>query len=520
MRFAPYLLIFLTATILFSQNRGFKIVDNEGKEKGSFGVSWALIIGINDYKEGEIPKLKHAVNDAVGIKELLTQFQGFENEKVLTLLNSNASKDNIIESFEFLKKNVTTEDRIVVFFAGHGITMSTPGGREKGYILPVDAKTTEYAATCLSVDQLNEWSEQINAKHIYFVMDACYGGTIFTRANSLSANAQEYYDIVTSRVARQAITAGGRDQQVLDIGNENHSVFTYHFISGIRDGLADLNGDGIITASEIASYVAPNVSASSKNQQTPEYGSVAGSQGGEFVFLAPKTSFKKIPFGAEKNNISFNDMLENENKMSISIERVFSTETAYQIGFKYPFNVQKLTKKSIVFFLIPNIYGLYVGTINSIEFSKSENWSTGGPSGTLHFHYNYKVIYIKGELLYEIVDLKEFQIFANIGLLMFNSMSGQTEIQGFEVGQTTFVRKELKTSTKGGGPLLSSGVNVRYRIGVVAISADWSYVFNKPTYYLHSIGEGPSINPSFYDNWQDHTNHNNINYTLGIEFLF
>ncbi len=55
-------------------------------------------------------------------------------------------------------------------------------------------------------------------------------------------------------------------------------------------GKGDLNGDGLITGTELAAYVAPAVAAVA--QQTPAFGSLPGSQGGEFVFeLAENPEF-------------------------------------------------------------------------------------------------------------------------------------------------------------------------------------------------------------------------------------
>jgi tetratricopeptide (TPR) repeat protein len=51
-------------------------------------------------------------------------------------------------------------------------------------------------------------------------------------------------------------------------------------------GKADLNGDGMITATELAAYVAPAVSSVSR--QTPAFGSLPGSEGGDFVFELPE----------------------------------------------------------------------------------------------------------------------------------------------------------------------------------------------------------------------------------------
>ena len=68
-------------------------------------------------------------------------------------------------------------------------------------------------------------------------------------------------------------------------GPGGHSVFTYYLINGLTTGAADLNGDGIITSSEIEAYVAPRVTAETNSSQTPEYGILGGDMGGDFIFL-------------------------------------------------------------------------------------------------------------------------------------------------------------------------------------------------------------------------------------------
>ncbi|MNT18599.1 lipoprotein NlpI [compost metagenome] len=61
-------------------------------------------------------------------------------------------------------------------------------------------------------------------------------------------------------------------------------MFTWVLLQALA-GKGDLNGDGLITGTELAAYVAPAVSAVS--HQTPAFGSLPGSQGGEFVFQVP-----------------------------------------------------------------------------------------------------------------------------------------------------------------------------------------------------------------------------------------
>ena len=119
-------------------------------------------------------------------------------------------------------------------------------------------------------------AEGLGARHVFFVMDACYSGLGLARGGSdrfLKDNAQ--------RIGRQMLTAGGADQMVADGGPGGHSVFTWTLLQAL-DGKADSNGDGVLTATEIAAYVAPSVAKISL--QTPAFGSLPGSEGGDFVF--------------------------------------------------------------------------------------------------------------------------------------------------------------------------------------------------------------------------------------------
>jgi uncharacterized caspase-like protein len=131
--------------------------------------------------------------------------------------------------------------------------------------------------------EIQNIAESLPAKHALFVMDACYSGLGLTRG---AANASFLRDNA-KRLGRQMLTAGGTDQLVSDGGPNGHSVFTWTLLQGLG-GKADLNGDSLITGTELAAYVAPAVS--SVSQQTPAFGSLPGSEGGEFVFELPEES--------------------------------------------------------------------------------------------------------------------------------------------------------------------------------------------------------------------------------------
>jgi hypothetical protein len=288
-------------SICFPQERGIGLRESEKANFQSFYKnSWAVVIGINDYIRA--PKLKYAVRDAEEFTEVLVNYYGFKRENIVKLINREATKENIMKAFDKLRSKAGKEDRVLVFFAGHGITVSLPDGREKGYILPVDGSQDELITSAISTDQLSEISQLIKAKHLFFIMDACYGGLIFARAQPLSPSALDYLEVISTRRARKALTAGGRDQTVLDTGPGGHSVFTYYLINGLKNRTADLNGDGIITSGELNEYVAPRVTAESNRSQTPEYGILAGDMGGDFVFIP--SEFIVVPKEA-RNSVDF-----------------------------------------------------------------------------------------------------------------------------------------------------------------------------------------------------------------------
>ena len=246
-----------------------------------YAQSWAVVIGIDDYQHW--PKLQYAVNDAEAIRSQLVQQFGFEPDHVLVLKDKDATRNGILALFEErLNHELAKDDRLLVFFAGHGATRQLSSGRTLGYIVPVDSTPDQFAVDAIPMTEIQDMAESLVAKHILFVMDACYSGLGLTRGavqhsgNFLKDNAR--------RIGRQMLTAGGADQMVADGGPNGHSVFTWAVLQGLA-GKADLNGDGIITATELAAYVAPAVAGMSS--QTPAFGSLPGSEGGEFVLELP-----------------------------------------------------------------------------------------------------------------------------------------------------------------------------------------------------------------------------------------
>lgn len=246
-----------------------------------YANSWAIVVGIDKYQKW--PQLQYAVRDAEGVGQMLVQKFGFAPERVLTLKNEQATRTGILAAFHdrLAHGKLQPNDRIFVFFAGHGATRKLSSGRDLGYIVPVDADPDKLATDAIPMTEIQNIAESLPAKHALFVMDACYSGLGLTRGGANGAFLRDN----ARRLGRQMLTAGGTDQLVSDGGPNGHSVFTWTLLQALG-GKGDLNGDGLITGTELAAYIAPAVS--SVSQQTPAFGSLPGSEGGEFVFELPE----------------------------------------------------------------------------------------------------------------------------------------------------------------------------------------------------------------------------------------
>ena len=100
--------------------------------------SYALIIGIDKYQN--VSNLDYAVKDANSIATLLRDNFNFPSNNIKTLLNDEATFFNIRNSLEDISLSAKANDRVLIFFAGHGETEDLPDGGEMGYLLPIDGK--------------------------------------------------------------------------------------------------------------------------------------------------------------------------------------------------------------------------------------------------------------------------------------------------------------------------------------------------------------------------------------------
>ncbi|WP_449418578.1 nSTAND1 domain-containing NTPase [Phormidium nigroviride] len=271
-----------------------------------FKRSLAVVLGINDYQNGISP-LRTATNDA---KELARIFKEHHNYDVKLLLDTEVTREKLqILLLETLPKEVGENDRILFYFAGHGIALDNDDG-PAGYVIPQDAQPGD-SSTFVPMQQVHDAIASLPCRHLLAILDCCFAGAFrWAATRDLLAYPevihQERYDRFIKDPAWVAITSASHDQKALDSLSlkddrgisGNHSPFAEALFDGLR-GSADLfpppkdgqpSGDGVITATELFLYVRDRVepdSAEQRHRQTPGMWPLAKHDKGEFIFLVP-----------------------------------------------------------------------------------------------------------------------------------------------------------------------------------------------------------------------------------------
>lgn len=286
--------------------------------KTHYTGSRALIIGIDNYVHAS--PLSYAVNDAVEVKDALLEEFGFADSDICFLTDRDATRSRIEQAFHrFTRDEVGVDERIFVFFAGHGMTRTGYRG-EVGFLVPHDGKPDDLD-TLIRWDYLTRNSELVRAKHLLFVMDACYGGLALSR--NLQPGATRFLKDMMLRYSRQVLTAGKANEVVADAGGPlpNHSVFTGHLLEGMRGAAA--SAAGTITAAGLMAYVYAKVASDRDSNQTPHFGHFEGD--GDFIFKAQSLSALEMGIEADKDEliaIPYPDRSEVQESVESKIQKI------------------------------------------------------------------------------------------------------------------------------------------------------------------------------------------------------
>ena len=280
---------------LFSQtNRGMKTISvrtRTGKEIQLYKNSYALVIGNGSYTNHWDP-LNGALTDVEEVETLLKK-HGFH-----VTLKKDLTKAKFDRAFaEFvLKSGEDANSRLLFYYAGHSYTRKSATDEDLGYLVMVDAPAPEtdkvgFELESIPMESLVIQAEKILARHVLFVFDSCFSGTVLN-VRDRHPPSESISDRVQYPV-RQFITAGRAGEVVPD-----HSDFKQAFLDLLDGRAPEPFPDGYITGEELGLYLKNQVPVYNPAQH-PQYGKIRNPKldKGDFVFVLPKEEAPPPPKG-------------------------------------------------------------------------------------------------------------------------------------------------------------------------------------------------------------------------------
>jgi formylglycine-generating enzyme required for sulfatase activity len=232
--------------------------------------SYALVIGVDDYQH--LQPLSTAVRGARDLADLLEDRFDF---KVTLLADADATRAGITGWLDSMRLNAGPDDRLLIYFAGHGVSI---GGKQGHLALP--ESRPDLLSSMLRMREVLDYAEVMTTKHLLFILDACFGGL------ALPVYRGGFEDKAAAALVQeravQVMTAGDEDERVPDgYGPGNlYSLFTWLVMEGL-EGKA--TSHGVLTARTLYEHVRTNTAEIAGNALTPLLREALGSKG-DFVF--------------------------------------------------------------------------------------------------------------------------------------------------------------------------------------------------------------------------------------------
>ena len=238
-------------------------------EKFSFGEYHALIVAVQNYTYKSVTDLDYPIQDAKQVMNTLIDNYTFDRNNVYFL--ENPDRGEILKKFTELRRKLTDEDNLLIFYAGHGYWDED---ERQGYWLPKNADWND-RSDWLSNSVLRDKIRALKTKHTLLISDACFSGGIFRVREAFISpdmSIQKIYEMPS----RKAMTSGA----LLTVPDK--SVFVEFLVKRLKN-----NQERYLYSEKLYVNMRDAVINNSPTNQTPQFGVIgsAGDEGGDFVFV-------------------------------------------------------------------------------------------------------------------------------------------------------------------------------------------------------------------------------------------
>jgi WD40 repeat protein len=224
---------------------------------------YVLAVGVGDFDNAEVQKLDYAAQDA---RDLTQLFKAQKNKglygDVQTKRLEDANKEEILEGLEWIERQTTQNDMLVVSFSGHGVN-------EKGryYFIPRDVDPDQIESTAVPYRDIKSAMAGVPSKAL-FLIDTCHSGNIMGGRSGLADVNKIANDLSSAENGIVVFTSSTGTQTSMEDTRWQNGAFTEALLEGLK-GQADYQKDGEISITELELYLSHRVKELTEQHQTP-----------------------------------------------------------------------------------------------------------------------------------------------------------------------------------------------------------------------------------------------------------
>ncbi|MDH3596731.1 MAG: SUMF1/EgtB/PvdO family nonheme iron enzyme [Rhodospirillales bacterium] len=245
-----------------------------------FGEYHALLIANEKYRHWKPLKTPH--EDVADLEKILRERYGFKTKVI-----KDATRNDIVDELEALKRRLTERDNLLIYYAGHGKIR-----QDGGYWIGVDASKESRSRWLhyVTISDLLDVEAGMKARHVLVIADSCYSGAalrdegVSSQMRANEARVDWLRRTIQTR-ARTILTAGGTEPVLDRVGTGRNSIFARELLARLRNNVDVMEGQALHgSIKEDVHSRARRILGS--DAQVPEYGRIPGTghDGGDFLF--------------------------------------------------------------------------------------------------------------------------------------------------------------------------------------------------------------------------------------------
>lgn len=233
---------------------------------GGIPTLYLLSVGVSKYKDKNF-WLQYPAKDARDFAETMKLQKGKLYKDVVARIRTDeqATRDNIMDDLEWIQRQATQHDMVIVFFAGHGINDVVTGNY---YYLPWDSSMEAVKRTMIPGSEIHSTLARLTGTRLLF-MDTCHAGNVTGTATRGLPDMQQFLqDLKEGGQGLVVITSSRPGQKSQEHPSWNNGAFTKALVEGLK-GKAPKDKQGFVTFTALDAYITQRVKELTKGTQAP-----------------------------------------------------------------------------------------------------------------------------------------------------------------------------------------------------------------------------------------------------------